>query len=147
MPLLAIVSLACGCEPLRGVVAEKDQGNPVDLACVTQALQKEFGAVERRNYTSGGGSFPNETPVVQFSYFQSSDSRGQATLEVGKNGHGTRLKHSFTGAGSKLPQEDFPPAFKAMDRAASVLKAACGLDLGHMRPRSVGQQVDGLDGS
>lgn len=141
IPLLAIVSLTCGCEPIRGVVAEKDQADPVDLVCVQRALREEFGSVERSDFVSDG------TPIAQFGYFQSSNGKGRATLEVGKKGHGTSLRHAFTGAGSELPQEDFPPAFQAMDRAALALKAACGLDLGRVERRAVGQYVDGLDDS
>lgn len=141
VPLLIIASLTSGCEPTRGVVAEKDQPDPVDLACVDRTLRKEFGSVERSDFTSDG------TPITQFGYFQSNDGRGRATLEVGETGHGTSLRQAFTGAGSELPQEDFPPAFQAMDRAALALHAACGLHLRAMERRAVGQQVEALNGS
>ena len=142
--LFALAGLAAGCEPLRGVVSEKETSEPVDLACVDATLRKAFGKIERWDYASDGNGFSNGTKVAQFAYFHSVDGRGWATLEIGSAGSTTRIVHSFTAIGAKIPEQDFPLAFQMMDKAAAALQAICKLDLRDMSTKSVGQRVESL---
>lgn len=140
-----VVSLA-GCEPLRGVVSEKETPTPVSVDCVDAALRKAFGKVERWDYVSdGSNSFTTGTKVAQFAYYQSDDARTWTTLELANGGKVTRLAHSFTGAGCKIPEDDFPPAFRMMRKATLALQSACGLNLADMRLEAVGQHVEALE--
>ena len=143
--LLAFAVPLAGCEPLRGVVSEKESSQPVSVTCVDATLRKTFGEVQRWDYVSDGNGFPNGTKVAQLAYFQSESGRGWAALEIGKVGNATRLAHSFTGAGGEIPQEDFPPALRAMGRAKSALQASCNLNLSDMQLKSVGQHVEALE--
>lgn len=83
--------------------------------------------------------------MFQFAYYRNRDHGGTATLQVGLVDNEMRIVHAFTGAGSELPQESFPPAIRAMRKAEHVLKAACGLDLAGMDLEAVGQSVEALD--
>jgi hypothetical protein len=134
----------CGCEPLRGVVSEKDIGTTVDTRCVDKALRQAFGKVERWDYVADGGTFPSGTSVAQFAYYNG-ESAGWATLDVGRVKGKTRVTHSFTGIGAELPQPSFPPALRAMRKAGRVLRMACNLDLSGMKLKAVGQSVEALD--
>ena len=142
--VLASIALA-GCEPLRGVVSEGDFSSSADLDCIDQTLRGAFDQVERWDYRSDGGTFPGGTQVAQFAYYSSADKAGWATLHVAAVDAGTRVEHRFTGIGSELPQEHFPPAFDAMRKASEAVRAACGIDLSGMQLRAVGQKVDALD--
>lgn len=134
-----------GCEPLRGVVSEKDTGATIDISCADEALRSAFGKIQRWDYVDdGSGSFPNGTEVAQFAYYQPKDGAGWATLHVGRVGDKTRMTHSFTGVGAELRQDTFPPAKMAMEKATRVLKAECGADLSGMKLKAVGQKVDGF---
>lgn len=66
-------------------------------------------------------------------------------MHIGLVDNEMRIEHAFTGAGSELPQQSFPPAMRAMRKAGRVLDAACGLDLSGMELKAVGQSVDTLD--
>ena len=134
-----------GCEPLRGIVSEKDIQTPLDISCVGEALSRTFGEIERWDYDSDGSNFPQYTRVAQFGYYHSEDFAGWAKLEIGKVGREFRIVHSFTGIGSELPQNSFPPAMAAMQKARQVLRSECGVDLSDMELRAVGQTVDALN--
>ena len=134
-----------GCEPLRGVVSERDVDSEVDLNCVSGSLERAFGNVERWDYVSDGGTFPKGSEVAQFGYYRSTDAEGWATIEIAPADKRIRAAHSFTGIGAQLPQSVFLPALKAMARARAVLKSDCNLDLSNMKLREVGQDVDALD--
>ena len=144
--ILAAVALG-GCEPKRGIVAEKAVSPFLfaNIVCVDTALRKAFGKVDRWDYVSDGGTYPTGTKVLQYAYYRSKDGRGTATLHIGLVDNETLIKHAFTGAGSELSQESFPPAMRAMRKAGRVLDAACGLDLLGMELKAVGQSVDALD--
>lgn len=142
---LALAAFAlCGCEPLRGVVSEKDVGTTVDTRCIDMTLRQAFGKVERWDYVADGNVFPNGTSVAQFAY-HNGNSAGWVTLDVGSVNGKTRVSHSFTGIGAELPQQSFPPAFRAMQKAGQVLKTACNLDLFGMKFKAVGQSVEALN--
>jgi hypothetical protein len=140
---LAAVTL-CGCEPLRGVVSEKDSGAAVDIKCVDRTLRRAFGKVERWDYIDDGSTFLIGANVAQFAYYNG-DGAGWATLQVGPVRGGTRVAHSFTGVGAELPQQSFPPAIRAMHKAEKLLGTACSLDLSGLKLKAVGQDVDALD--
>lgn len=142
--VLATLTL-CGCEPLRGVVSERDFQTPVDIGCVDTALRQAFGKIERWDYVDDGSTFPKGTNVAQFAYYKTEDSAGWATLDIGRVNDKTRVTHSFTGIGAELPQETFPPAMRAMRKADQVLKAVCNVDLSGMELKPVGQSVDALN--
>ncbi|MFW2830692.1 hypothetical protein [Sphingomonas sp. ID0503] len=142
---LALLAFAlCGCEPLRGVVSQKDVGTAVDTKCIDKTLRQAFGKVERWDYVADGNTFPNGTSVAQFAYYNW-NSAGWVTLDVGRVNGKTRVSHSFTGIGPELPQQSFPPAIRAMQKAGEVLRMACNLDLSSMKLRAVGQSVEALN--
>ena len=147
IPLLLSLAALCGCEPERGIEAKKDVSpfNFAKLGCVDAEFRKAFDTMERWDYVSDGGSYPDGAQVFQFAYYRSQDHEGTATLQVGLVDNKMRIIHSFTGMGSELPQESFPPAIKAMRKAEHVLKAACGLDLAGMDLEAVGQRVGALN--
>ena len=134
-----------GCEPLRGIVSEKDQQATVDIGCVDTTLRQTFGKIERWDYVDDGTTFPKGTNVAQFAYYKTEDSAGWATLDVGRVDNKTRITHSFTGIGAALPQQTFPPAMRAMRKAGEALKIACNLDLSNMELKAVGQSVEALN--
>lgn len=133
-----------GCEPLRGVASEKEVATAVDTRCVDKTLRQAFGKIERWDYVADGTDFPKGTSVAQFAYYNG-DSAGWATLDVGRVKDKTRITHSFTGIGAELPQQSFPPAIRAMQKADQVLKAACSLDLSGMELKAVWQSVEALN--
>jgi hypothetical protein len=141
--LLAAVAL-CGCEPLRGIVSEKDIQATVDIGCVDTTLRQTFGKIERWDYVDDGSTFPKGTNVAQFAYYKTEDSAGWVTLDIGRVNGKTRITHSFTGIGAELPQQSFPPAMGAMQEADHALKASCALDLSGMKLNPVGQNVEVL---
>ncbi|WP_324696652.1 hypothetical protein [Novosphingobium sp. RL4] len=144
--LLFVSILALGgCEPLRGVVSEKDVNSRVDLGCVDLSLRYTFGVIERWDYTSDGGIFPKGTEVAQFAYYKSNDGAGWARLDLGEVEKHLRVEHSFTGIGAALPQDYFPPALSAMQKASDAVRTDCHLDLGNMKLKAVGQDIDVLD--
>ncbi len=134
-----------GCEPLRGIVSEKELPATVDIGCVDATLRQTFGKIERWDYVDDGSTFPRGTNVAQFAYYKTEDSAGWATLDMGRVKDKTRITHSFTGIGAELPQKSFPPALRAMRKASQVLKVACKLDLSNMELKAVGQRVDALN--
>src|SRR4051812_37343449 len=137
---LAAITL-CGCEPPRGVVSERDLSTPVDIGCVDRTLRKAFGKIERWDYVDDGSSFPKGTNVDQFAYYKTEHGAGWVTLDIGRVNDKTRVTHSFTGMGGELPQQSFPPAIRAMEKAGRVLRADCNLDLSGMELKAVGQSV------
>ena len=141
--VLAALTL-CGCEPLRGIVSEKDVGTAVDTDCVDKTLRQSFGSIERWDYVADGDTFPEGTRVAQFAYYNG-ESAGWATLHIGRVKDKTRITHSFTGIGAELPQQVFPPALLAMQKAGRVLRMTCNLDLSGMKLKAVGQSVEALD--
>lgn len=143
--LIIAVLMLGGCEPMRGVVSEKDVNSGVDLGCVDASLRRAFGKIERWDYTSDGGTFPKGTEVAQFAYYRTNDSAAWATLHIGEVAKHIRVEHSFTGAGPELPQDYFPPALRAMRKASDAVRTDCHLDLRNMRLKAVGQDVDVLD--
>ena len=143
--LLFLALLLAGCEPERGIKSSRDFASPVDVACLDRTLRHTFGMVERWDYVSDGGTFPNGTAVVQIAYYKWGDGVGWSTLHIGSVGEATRVLHEFTGIGPELPQASFPPALEAMAKASSTLQTACGLDLSGMQWRETGQQVRALD--
>lgn len=143
--LIALAVPLGSCEPLRGVVSEKESTSSIDVACVDAALRKTFGNIERWDYVSDGGGYPNGAEVAQLAYFQSDDGLGWATLRIGGGeGNVIRVEHSFTGMGAKLPEHDFPLAFRAMEKATATIRVSCNLNLSDMPLKSVGQHIDGL---
>jgi hypothetical protein len=142
--VLAEIALG-GCEPLRGVVSESDLHTPVDIGCVDRTLRKAFGKIERWDYVDDGGTFPKDTDVAQFAYYKTENGAGWATLDIGRVNDKTRITHSFTGIGAELPQQYFPPAIRAMEKAGRILRADCNLDLSGMELKAVGQSVDALN--
>ncbi|MCY7280439.1 MAG: hypothetical protein LH610_05990 [Sphingomonas bacterium] len=108
-------------------------------------MRQTFGDVERWDYVSDGGTFPNGTPVAQIAYYKWHDGVGSTTLHIGSVGDKTRVSHEFTGIGAELPQTSFPPAMKAMAKASAALKRACSLNLSRMEWREIGQDVEALD--
>ena len=138
-------TLLSGCEPERGMRGHRDFDVPVDVGCIDSALRSEFGQIERWDYVSDGFEFPDRTQVAQLAYYQSSDQLGWATLKIGRIGAETRIVHDFTGAGAELPQDIFPPAVDAMNRANAVIEKACGLSIGGLQMREIGQDIDALN--
>lgn len=122
--------------------SSRDFTSPVDVACVDKALRQTFGMVERWDYVSDGGTFPDGTP---FAYYKWNDGVAWTTLHIGAVGEATRISHQFTGIGAALPQTSFPPAMKAMAKASSTLQTACGMNLSGMEWREIGQRVEALD--
>ena len=116
----------------------------VDTSCIDKTLRQAFGKVERWDYVADGNSFPNGTSVAQFAYYNG-NSAGWVTLHVGRVNDKTHISHAFTGIGAELPQQSFPPAIRAMQKAGQVLKIACNLDLSGMELRAVGQSVEALN--
>lgn len=144
--ILIVAAIAlCGCEPTRGIVSEKDVSPFVNLECIDTTLRTAFEKMERWDYVDDGGTYPKGTLVRQFAYYRSEDGRAAATLHVGLVGNEMRIRHSFTGGGSELPQEDFPPAMRAMRKVEQLLEATCGLDLSGMKLKAVGQSVEALE--
>ena len=143
--LLCLPLLLGGCEPERGIRSNRDFASQIDVACVDRTLRQTFGEVERWDYVSDGGTFPDGTPVAQIAYYQWDNGVGWTTLQIGSVGDKTRVSHEFTGIGAELPQASFPPAMKAMAEASAALKTACGLDLSGMQWREIGQDVEALD--
>ena len=137
--------LFAGCEPLRGISAQRDYRSSIDISCVDRALRDTFGKVERWDYVSDGNTFPKDADVAQFAYYHSSDQTGWATINIGSLEQGTRITHEFTGIGAKLPQASFPPALRAMNRTNQNLYKECGIDLSGMKLRQIGQEVDALN--
>lgn len=143
--LICLSFVLVGCEPERGIRSNRDVASRVDVDCVDRTLRETFGKVERWDYVSDGGTFPDGTSVAQFAYYSTPDKDGWATLHIGQVGTGTRVSHEFTGMGAELPQASFPPALAAMRRASNALSMACRLDLSGMDVREIGQDVDALD--
>jgi hypothetical protein len=143
--LLYLPLLLGGCEPERGIRSNRDYSSPVDVNCVDRTLRDTFGKVERWDYTSDGGNFPKGTQVVQIAYYQRPDGDGWATLEIGPVDGETRISHAFSGIGAELPQDAFPPAIAAMNKASDAVRNACRLDLSGMEMHEIGQDVDALN--
>lgn len=143
LPAAAI--LVSGCEPERGMRGNRDFDVPVNVGCIDKALRAEFGSIERWDYVSDGFEFPDQTNVAQLAYYQSPDQSGWATLKIGRIGAETRVVHDFTGIGSELPQKIFPPAMDAMDRANAAVQKACGLSIGGLKMREIGQDIEALN--
>lgn len=143
--LICLPVLLCGCEPERGIRSNRDFPSQVDVACVDRALRQTFSDVERWDYVSDGGTFPNGTSVVQIAYYKWNGGVGWTTLHLGSVGSKTRVSHEFTGIGAELPQASFPPALKAMAKASAALKSACSLNLSGMEWLEIGQDVEALD--
>jgi hypothetical protein len=143
LPIAA--TLLSGCEPERGIRGHRDFDVPVDVGCIDAALRTEFDQIQRWDYVSDGFEFPDQTNVAQMAYYQSNDQLGWATLKIGRIGDKTRIVHDFTGMGSELPQSVFPPAMNAMNRANEVVDKACGLSIGGLQMREIGQDVDALN--
>lgn len=125
-------------------MSEKDLRATVDIGCIDTNLRKAFGKIERWDYVDDGNNFPKGTHVAQFAYYKTEDSGGWATLDIGRVDDKTRVTHSFTGIGAELPQQSFPPALRAMQKASQALKTACNLDLSGMELKAVGQSVQAL---
>ena len=142
--LVFVATLLCGCEPLRGVVSEKDIPANVDLACVDATLRRTFGTIERWDYVDDGFTYPKGAKVAQFAYYNTKDGAGWATLHIGRVDGQTRIAHQFTGSGAELPQRSFPPALWAMEIARQALQASCNIDLSGMNLVAVGQNVEAL---
>ena len=142
--LIGVAVLLSGCEPERGIRADRDFANPVSVDCIDRALVETFGEIERWDYVSNGGFFPDGTSVAQFAYFSLPEQEGWATIKVGATEHGTRIVHDFTGIGSELPQTAFPPALEAMARASSAIEGACKVSLDGMKMREIGQNVEAI---
>lgn len=143
--VLMSLMLLAGCEPERGIRNSKDFVSEVNVACIERALHATFGNVYRGSYVSSGHGFPQGTTVTQFTYYRSTDWAALATLDIGGFGGGTRIIHSFTGAGNELPQADFPPALKAMGVATAALRVRCDVDLSGLGWQEIGQSVDALN--
>ncbi len=126
-------------------MSERDLHTPADIGCVDKTLRKAFGKIERWDYVDDGSTFPKGTNVAQFAYYKTENSAGWATLDIGRVNDKTRVTHSFTGIGAELPQQSFPPAIRAMEKAGRVLKADCNLDLSGMELKAVGQSVEALN--
>lgn len=144
LTLLCLLLLLGGCEPERGMKANRDIISRVDVGCVDRALRQSFGEVERWDYVSDGGTFPKGTAVAQLAYYNSEDGQGWATLHIASVKNKTRISHEFTGIGTELPQSSFPPAMKAMSHANAVLEKACGLHLSGMEWQEIGQDIEAL---
>jgi len=144
--LVGIAILLSGCEPERGIRADRDFTDAVSVDCIDRALVETFGEIERWDYVSDGQFFPEGTSVAQFAYFNLPDRDGWATIKVGSTEHGTRIVHDFTGIGAELPQAAFPPALEAMERASAALERSCEIRLDGMEMREVGQNVEAIGG-
>ncbi len=136
--------LLSGCEPERGIRADRDFANPVSIDCINRALIETFGEIQRWDYVSEGQLFPEGTSVAQFAYFSLPRQEGWATIKVGATERGTRIVHDFTGIGSELPQAAFPPALEAMELASQALEGACEVSLDGMELREIGQNVEAI---
>ncbi len=138
------ISLVClalclgGCDTAYGIRADANYSTKIDLKCVDGALREAFGQVHRWDYVQAGGAgtFPDGTPVTEFSYFSTPRNHAAATLAIGNVQRGTQVSHSLLG--DKLPPAEFARALAAMKRAGNALRADCGLDLSNMKMREVG---------
>jgi len=139
-----IVLMLSGCEPERGIRADRDFSTAVSVDCINHALVETFGKIERWDYVSDGHLFPKGTEVAQFAYYSLPDGAGWATIKVGFTEQGTRVVHDFTRIGTELPQSVFPPALKAIGRANRAVEQSCQVDLDDMEMREIGQNVEAL---
>jgi len=132
--------------PVRGINGLRDFSMDIDNACVERTLKHEFGEGIMSDYATsiGAGNFPDGTVEFNVSYYNTPDGRGWASLDIGHLNSGTRVLTSFEGQGSKLPQDDFRLALRAMHQAHVALHSACGFDLSDVKMREVGQHVDVL---
>jgi hypothetical protein len=128
--------------PERGIMAEADLPISVDTDCVERALRKQFPNLN--TYAGWAGDVPDGKFQSILDYYSSADGKGRATLTFIDLGSSTKVEHLFLGHGYKLPQQDFPPAMQAMERASDSLRSDCNVDLSVLKFREIGQRVDAL---
>ena len=126
--------------PWRGITGEHIYAR-VDVDCVERVLHGQFGNA----VSSSSGDFSDGTSGTVFYYYATSDLSASAQLTVGDpQKNGTYVRHSFLGAGRKIPQEAFAPAMREMRKATDALREGCHLDLSSIRMHEVGQHVDAV---
>jgi hypothetical protein len=136
MSVVLIAVCLGGCDYESGFRGARDYQSPINIKCVEEALQKEFGDVPRFNYVqvAPGGPFPKGASVTEFVYHRRPEQeKGHVILSIANSKTGARVAHSFTRWGPKLPEADFPPALADMRRASLALRTSCGLNLSGMK--------------
>ncbi|MFA5970375.1 MAG: hypothetical protein WC816_14165 [Sphingomonas sp.] len=124
---LLLVGLSA-CDPSYSVVWSKNFDKPIQVSCISTALQSLAKTVSQGSYVSDGDrGFPRGTIVTQFGY---SDPYGEGHFDydIGKiDAFHTRIHHSFDKVGNRPSDEYLRRSVELLTRNNKAVAAMCGL--------------------